>query len=213
MIMAAILIARHPQLYGFEVGAVAPLAFERVEVSGAIDLKIVAEWSGVTVEELRALNPDLRRTTTPASGHQLKVPVGTATTIRRELASADALLVHFAFHTVKRGETLSSIARRYHVSVGDLRAANDLATRSVLRVSQELMIPQRTAQALPTAITRTASTSRPVTVPSAPATYRVQRGDTLYGIARRFATTVDTIKRLNRLRSNTINIGDRLTVR
>ena len=50
-------------------------------------------------------------------------------------------------------------------------------------------------------------------VPSVADTYRVQRGDTLYGIARRFDTTVDAIKRLNRLRSNTINIGDRLTVR
>jgi len=212
MIMAAILIARNPQLYGLEVGAVAPLAFERVMVPGAIDLKIVAEWSGVTVDQLRGLNPELRRTTTPAGAHELKVPVGTATTIQRELASADALLVHFAFHTVKRGETLAAIARRYHVSVAELRSANDLTSRSVLRVSQELMIPQRSAQALPTAITRTASTSRPA-VPSAPTTYRVQRGDTLYGIARRFDTSVDAIKRLNRLRTNTINIGDRLTVR
>src|SRR5690606_18215819 len=126
MIMAAILIARNPQLYGLEVGAVAPLAFERVMVPGAIDLKIVAEWSGVTVDQLRGLNPELRRTTTPAGAHELKVPVGTATTIQRELASADALLVHFAFHTVKRGETLAAIARRYHVSVAELRSANDL---------------------------------------------------------------------------------------
>jgi LysM repeat protein len=46
-----------------------------------------------------------------------------------------------------------------------------------------------------------------------PLTYRVQRGDTLFSIARRFDTTVDTIKQLNRLQSNSIDIGDRLTVR
>lgn len=205
MIMASILIARNPALYGFQVGAVAPFAYEQVEVPGAIDLKIVAEWSGITVEELRTLNPELRRTTTPATPHQLKVPVGTATTIERSLASASDLLVHFNFHTVKRGETLTSIARRYRVSTEELRAANDLPVRARVRVSQELMIPQRPARALPTPVTRPAAARA--------TTYRVQRGDTLYGIARRFDTTVDAIKRLNRLRSNTINIGDRLTVR
>jgi membrane-bound lytic murein transglycosylase D len=230
MVMAAILVARNPLLYGVNVGSGAPFAFESVEVAGAIDLKIVAEWCGVTVDDLRALNPELRRTTTPMGGHQLRVPVGTATTVQRELASASDLIVHFTFHTVKRGETLAAIARRYRVSAEELRAANDLPMRARLRARQELMIPQRATQALPTPIARTASATRtaaPATAstatPARPATaaatpprtttYRVQRGDTLYGIARRFDTTVDAIKRLNRLRSNTINIGDRLTVR
>jgi membrane-bound lytic murein transglycosylase D len=219
MIMAAILIARNPQLYGFEVGVVAPFAYDRVTVPNALDLKILAEWSGVTVEELRALNPELRRTTTPLGPHELKVPAGTAATIERQLASADPLFVHFNFHTVKRGETLAAIARRHRVSLAELRQANDLTTRSRVRVNQTLMIPQRPAQGLPTAIARTASAA-PARAVAAPAvssgsatTYRVQRGDTLYGIARRFDTTVDSIKRLNRLVGNRINIGDRLTVR
>lgn len=218
MIMAAILIARNPSLYGFNVGAGVPMAFERVEVPGAIDLKIVAEWCGVTADELRALNPELRRTTTPVGVHSLKVPIGTASTVQRELASGADLIVQFAFHSVKRGETLAAIARRYHVSTEELRAANDLPARARLRVRQELMIPQRSAQALPSPVARLASSAPAAaskTVASSmprPTTYRVQRGDTLYAIARRFDTTVDAIKRLNRLRSNTINIGDRLTV-
>lgn len=221
MVMAAILVARNPQLYGLEVGAVAPLAYEQVRVPNALDLKIVAEWSGVTVDALRALNPELRRTTTPLGEHLLKVPVGTAATIERQLASADPLFVQFSFHTVKRGETLAAIARRHRVSLADLRQANDLSARATVRVNQTLMIPQRPAQGLPSAVTQTASAARPATVPapassrSAPSatTYRVEAGDTLYGIARRFDTTVDQIKRLNRLSSNRINIGDRLTVR
>jgi membrane-bound lytic murein transglycosylase D len=219
MIMAAILIARNPQLYGFEVGVVAPFAYERVSVPNALDLKILAEWSGVTVEELRTLNPELRRTTTPLGPHDLKVPAGTAATIERQLASAEPLFVHFNFHTVKRGETLAAIARRHRVSLAELRQANDLTTRSRVRVNQTLMIPQRPAQGLPTAIARTAAAApaRAAAAPRPPAggatTYRVQRGDTLFGIARRFDTTVDSIKRLNRLVGNRINIGDRLTVR
>jgi membrane-bound lytic murein transglycosylase D len=225
MIMASILIARNPELYGFDVGVVAPLAYEHVTVPNALDLKILAEWSGVTVEELRTLNPELRRTTTPMGAHDLKVPAGTAATIERQLASAEPLFVHFNFHTVKRGETMSTIARKYRVSLAELRQANELTARSRLRTSQTLMIPQRPAQGLPASIGRTSpaasASASAAPVPPAPAapagattsTYRVQRGDTLYSIARRFDTSVDSIKRLNRLVSNRINIGDRLTVR
>jgi LysM repeat protein len=60
---------------------------------------------------------------------------------------------------------------------------------------------------------RSASLSASAARAAAPVTYRVQRGDTLFSIARRFDTTVDTLKSLNRLRSNTIGVGDRLTVK
>jgi membrane-bound lytic murein transglycosylase D len=212
MIMAAMIIGRNPALYGFdEIGVAAPFAYETVEVPGAIDLKILAEWGGVTVDDIRALNPELRRTTTPRGTHQLRVPAGTAASIERQLASADGLFVQFTTHTVRRGETLSSIARRYRVSVADLREANDLGRSAVLRVNQTLMIPQRPAQGLPAPVAVTASSESSES--SGPITYRVRRGDTLYGIARRFDTTVEAIKQLNQLRSNRINIGDRLTVR
>jgi LysM repeat protein len=139
------------------------------------------------------------------------VPVGTGPTIVRQLASAEPLYVQFGFHTVKRGETLSTIARRYQVSVTELRNANkeQLGSRSLIRVNQALMVPSRPAPAIPTAVTRTASTPRPA--PSV-TSYRVRRGDTLSAIARRFDTTVAAIKQANRLRSNLINVGDRLTI-
>ena len=55
--------------------------------------------------------------------------------------------------------------------------------------------------------------SSPALNPRHPETYVVKRGDTLFSIARRFDTTVTAIKQRNRLRSNTINVGDRLTIR
>jgi membrane-bound lytic murein transglycosylase D len=128
MIMAAIVIARNPQLYGFEVSAGDPLAYERVTVPNALDLKIIAEWIGTSVDELRELNPELRRTTTPMADHELKVPVGTAATITSRLSAGDVPFVRFNIHTVKRGETLASIARKYKVTQNELRAANDLSS-------------------------------------------------------------------------------------
>jgi membrane-bound lytic murein transglycosylase D len=214
MILAAMIIADDPELYGFDVAWATPLAYDTVEVPGALDLKIVAEWAGTPIEAIQDLNPDLRRQTTPDGAHALKVPVGTGAAVQARLASADPTIFRdreFKFHTVRRGETLTTIARRYKVTVAQLRAANDLSSRTTrVPVSQELLIPQRPAAALPTAAAaRTAVAS----ARTGPQIYRVQRGDTLFKIASKFDTTVNEIKQLNRLRSDRINVGDRLTVR
>jgi membrane-bound lytic murein transglycosylase D len=210
MILAAVIIANNPALYGFEVVASGPLAHERVTVPNALDLTVIAEWIDVSVEELQELNPELRRTTTPMGNHALKVPLGTAATIQARLATDDPPYTQFTFHTVKRGDTVGAIARRYRVTLSDLRLANNLTTRAVIRPNQTLMIPLRSASGLPSSAsaTRAAAAERQ----AGPISYRVRRGDTLIGIARQFGTTVARIKQLNQLTSDRINIGDRLTV-
>ena len=92
MIMAAVLIAKNPQAYGFEPGTDSPLAFDRVTVPDALDLRTVAEWTGSTIEDIRDLNPELWRTTTPIGAHDLKVPAGMAPVVEGKLASADPSL-------------------------------------------------------------------------------------------------------------------------
>lgn len=209
MIFAAIVIAKNPTLYGFDVTPAAPLTYEKVTVPGAIDLRRIAEWAGTTVDRLRQLNPELRRTTTPAEPHDLKVPVGTAATLRGKLATADPSLFRtFLTHVVRKGDTLSGIGHRYGVSVRELQQANNLHTTR-LRIRQVLMVPRPSAVALPSRpATRRAASAR-----TGPLTYRVRRGDTLSSIARRFDTTVTTLKRLNRLSTDIIVVGHTLTVR
>jgi membrane-bound lytic murein transglycosylase D len=216
MILAAIIIGKNPTLYGFEVTAPPPVAHETVNVPNALDLKFIAEWADVPIEQIQELNPVLRRTTTPMGGHDLKVPMGTAAPIQERLASAEPLFRSFKFHEVKSRETLTSIARRYGVTVAELRTANELSSRARIRRGQVLSIPQRTATALPSARnTRPApaSAGNGSSGGASPLTYRVRQGDTLSKIARQFATTVDSLKRMNRLSSDRISIGLRLTVR
>jgi membrane-bound lytic murein transglycosylase D len=216
MIMAAMIIGANPSLYGFDLGAPSPVAYENVTVPDALDLKIIAEWVGVSVDDLRDLNPELRRTTTPMGDHELKVPLGTAATIQTKLATADPQYVHFNFYTVKRGDTLASVARKYKMSQNELRLANDLSVRAKIKTNQSLMIPQRAASGLPAspaARTVTAAAAPARSSSGGPLTYRVQPGDTLFSIAKRFDTSVDTLKRLNSLHSTQINAGARLTVR
>ena len=212
MILAAIIIGKNPTLYGFDITTPPPHAYETVAVPNALDLKFIAEWADVPIEQIQELNPVLRRTTTPIGGHDLKVPMGTAAPILERLDSAEPLYRTFKFHEVKSRETLTSVARRYGVTVAELRTANELSSKARIRRGQVLSIPQRTATALPSA-----RGARPALVSASngvtPVTYRVRPGDTLSSIARQFAMSVDTLKRLNRLSTDRISVGLRLTVR
>ncbi|HKW01879.1 MAG TPA: LysM peptidoglycan-binding domain-containing protein [Vicinamibacterales bacterium] len=213
MILAAVIIAKNPTRYGFDVAPPTPPAFEHVTVPGALDLRILAEWAGTSVEDIQVLNPELRRTTTPSNAHELKVPMGTAATLEAKLATADpSLFATFKFYSVKRGDTIVSVARQYRLTSAELRAANDLKSTAKIRAGQTLMIPQQRASGLPA---RPAPTSSANATSSAGSqtTYRVRPGDTLSSIARHFDTTVDDLKRLNQLSSDRIGVGDKLTVR
>jgi len=228
LILAAIIVARNPAQYGFDIVPAEPMEYDTVTVPRPIDLRRVAEWTGSSIDDIQALNPELRRWTTPlkATNYEIKVPPGTAGHFHAKLALASTTdLVTVNTYTVKRGETLTTIARKLRVNRLDLAQANHLTLRSRLRIGQELVIPRPPVTLLarttrPAAPTQVASRaiSGPASVPDTPdpgprtIIYRVKRGDTLFGIARLFDTTVAQIKTLNRLRSNTINPGDRLRI-
>jgi membrane-bound lytic murein transglycosylase D len=231
LILAAMVIGRNPAQYGFEFVSAEALAYEKVSIDRAIDLRRVAEWTDSTVDEIQALNPELRRWTTPLKypDYELKIPPGTSDQFRTRLAAARASeLNSLNWYTVRRGESLAGIARKLRVSKTDLASANSLSTKAKVRAGQELLIPRAPTTLLASRTERAAPpvlASRPVSgtapVPDAvrassrPATtyYRVKRGDTLFSIARLFNTTVDSLKRLNRLRGNALSVGKRLLVK
>ena len=65
MILAAIIIARNPAQYGFDVVPQQPRPFDAVALSRPVDLRRVAEWTGTSIDDIQTLNPELRRWTTP----------------------------------------------------------------------------------------------------------------------------------------------------
>ncbi|HKY21504.1 MAG TPA: transglycosylase SLT domain-containing protein [Vicinamibacterales bacterium] len=237
MILAAIVIAKNPAQYGFDVESQPPLAYEKVQVSDPIDLRLVAEWTGAPIVDIETLNPELRRWTTPVRSpkYEIKVPVGTGDAFRARLAETPAENLNaFQWHSVKSGESLLTIARKLKVKQADLAEANSLLLRSRVKPGQRLIIPRAPTTLLaarpdnPAPETPVLADSRPsvtakVTLASAPASdraesqrvvYRVKRGDTLFSIAKLHNTTVESLKTWNRrtIRGNRINIGDRLTI-
>ena len=98
-------------------------------------------------------------------------------------------------YTVKSGDTLYGISNQFGVSVSDLMRKNNISNASTLRVGQVLTIPESTG-----------------TNPNTTFLYTVKKGDSLYGIARMYNTTVSELTKLNNLISNNLSIGQTLKI-
>lgn len=228
MILAAIVIARNPAQYGFQFDAEPATEHERVTLPRPVDLRRVAEWTGTTIDEIQALNPELRRWTTPVkdTDYELKVPIGTAGRVLERLDESAAVdLASLKYYTVKRGDTLPLIARKLNVSRTDLADANYLKPTAHVTPGQKLMVPAEAT------VLMAARADRPVPVADARKTvadagqlaeatssnrvktfYQVKRGDTLGSIARLFETTVTSLKTWNPRLSDRVTAGQRLTI-
>ncbi|MGE0361194.1 MAG: LysM peptidoglycan-binding domain-containing protein [Vicinamibacterales bacterium] len=232
MILAAMIIARNPGQYGFEVPAAAPPATEVVTLRGPVDLRRIAEWANVPADDIRALNPELRRWTTPVrdSAYRIKVPAGSAAAVAEaHAATAPEDAASLQFYAVRKGESMATIARKLRVSRTDLAEANYLRANARVRPGQKLVVPRAPSPALlarreaaPTAPAAPAAASdaapavaiAEAAADAAPAVivYRVRKGDTLYAIARRHGVTVDELRAWNRLRGSALSIGTRLSI-
>jgi membrane-bound lytic murein transglycosylase D len=229
MILAAIVIARNPAQYGFAASSSEPAAYDRVKLPCAVDLRRIAEWSDTTIDEIQALNPELRRWTTPIrdTEYEVKVPAGSAERVVTHLEeSAGTELASLKWYTVARGETLLSVARKLRVSRADLAEANYMKVTAALSPGQQLMVPNeatalmaaRTDRQIPVAESRPVENA-PVQLARAAATsdavktfYEVRAGDTLSSIARLFRTSVASLKSWNKISSERIMPGQRLAV-
>ena len=229
MILAAIIIAKNPAQYGFEIEPTEPLAYDKVRVPKAVDLRRVAEWTQSSIDEIQALNPELRRWTTPVRypDYEVKVPVGRGAELEVRLASSSQVeLASLRWHTVRRGESLAGIARKLGVSRADLAEANNIRTTTRVRVGQQLIIPRApSAPLLASAPVAPRQGEAPVAVAASRGAsteaertdggrivYRVKAGDTLYRIAASHDVSVAEIKTWNRLRSDRLAVGARLTL-
>ncbi|WP_246325171.1 lytic transglycosylase domain-containing protein [Dissulfurirhabdus thermomarina] len=208
--LAALHILKDPDKYGFDLGAPDPPSpYEVVPIEKQVKLSSVARELGVAAEDLYRLNPELRYEVTPAAPYKLKVPPGTGSVL---LARIDQIPRYtppkraYAYHRVRPGETLSTIAQRYRTRVSAIVRANNIRRRHLIRVGQRLRIPLRGTVARRPARRIARASLRP------DGTYRVRRGDSLWLIARRFNTTTQALQKLNNLETTQLRVGQILRV-
>lgn len=209
--LATLQIINNPEKYGIDLtqGQESPVPFEIVKTEKSVRLTDVAKRLGIPKETLYSLNPELRYKITP-NVYDLKIPSGMtekfASVIDKIPAAKKPGGAKYVRYKVKKGDTLSVIARRYRSSVNAIMAANHLRSKHSIRAGKWLKIPSR-------GYVYTKRPHRPVRTRGGVAGYRVKKGDSLWLIARRFDTTVSEIKRLNGLRKNNLSIGQVLKIR
>ncbi len=208
-LQATLLIVRDPEKYGFDLPEpLPPVGYETVTVQRHVKLDDLDRALNLEKGTLAALNPALRRGVTPRESYELNVPAASAPTFQTKLAQLPAYVPPentYIVHRVRRGESLSTIARRRGSSVNAIMRANNLRSRNRIQIGQRLKVPTRGVSA---------STSPAVAKGGPPKslTHRVRRGDSLWKLASRYGTTVDRIKRDNGLRNDRLHVDQRLVI-
>lgn len=145
---AAILVGRNPDRYGLRILPLTPYAYETVTVSSMTSLTVLARCAGTDAATLKALNPELLRGSTPPGNYALRVPPGKALDCLRQLAAMPAgKRLDFRSYTVKKGDTLAKVAKRFKLTPDDLLSANDLTAKQ-FKPGKRLLVPPPPALAL-----------------------------------------------------------------
>ncbi len=184
-----------PASYGIELESVPDTPyFTEVKAPPKIDVKVAAKLADMSEDDFVALNPAHNKAVASSTGTFI-VPVDRAESFKTNLESYDKPLVTWTTYPAKRGESLDSIAHSHGLTGAQIRAANGdvrLDKRGRLRAAGPIMVPMKAAQPVKVAHVESG------------ATYTVRNGDTLYAIALRHKTSVETLVELNRLTAATV---------
>ncbi len=201
--LATLHIINNLEKYGMESIAVEPpLTFDTVTINRQVSLANIAKVISTSEKTLSKLNPELRYKILPAESYLLRVPKGLDEARITEIGNlpvSSPPRPAFVYHRVRRGQTLSAIAKRYGTSVQAISRANNINRRHLIVAGQLLKIPLRGSSYRPS------HRQRPVVKNAT--RHVVRRGDSLWIIAKRYGTTTTEIQKLNHLKSTNLVIG------
>jgi membrane-bound lytic murein transglycosylase D len=217
-LIAAALVAKEPEKYGLKVNYLPEFTYDSVQVGPATPLVAVAKAANASLADIQDLNPEvLRGMTPPDQRFMIRVPKGHGEgfdSAYAQLASTDRAA--FTRSSVKKGETLASIAERAGVSPRSLTWYNrnlKPTKRGRLPQGQLVLLPSSAVVAgaldIPDpSVEKWGSSKRGSTT-----THVVVKGETLGGIALRYGTSVTGIMRLNGMSGNRLIPGQVLIVK
>jgi len=208
--MAATMISKNPEAYGFTVPEkAAPYEFDEVEISESTDLRLIARCAECTYEEVKELNPELKRWITPPqmTNYVLRLPKGTKMAFLSNMAAVPAdQKIRWERHLVRKGDTLSGIAKEYNSTPEAIREVNALQGMR-LATGKHLIVPvdvDGKHHDVPY-MNRPDNSNKKQQI-----LYRVKRGETLWTIAKDNNVTVSDIKEWNRGMGKTLRAGQKI---
>jgi len=211
--LAAAIIMKDPEKYGFTIPKVKPFSYEEVVLEHSADLAVLSRVAGIKVKTLRKYNPELRQSATPADNpYLLKLPKGKKEQFLERwnsIPESERFAPQFIVHRVRYGESLWTISKKYGASIHDIAAVNKIRNRHKIKVGNKLKVP------LKGGVLRTWGT-KDNGGPSGhyKVTYKVKRGDTLGQIAEDYKSKASKIRRWNGLKygSSLIYPGQKLKI-
>ncbi|GMO26490.1 MAG: LysM peptidoglycan-binding domain-containing protein [Termitinemataceae bacterium] len=208
-LIAIYYIASNPRKFGLDIlSTPEEHLWTRVQVDNQINLSMLAEYAGIDYVMLHSANSELKFNLTPPNGHLLKVEVPYANAVQDVLNNPDLKLLKYHTHIVQTGNTLSAIAQHYGVSVEQIVKQNPGLKPDNLSLGQQIVIP---------------AIQKPSTTEVSPApslqnynwngTWTVQKGDTLWSIAKSHNVKPDDLAAANGMTmTETLSIGKVLKV-
>ena len=173
-------------------GISSPIA--TVKVKGGLLLKNIADVIGVTKQELKSLNPHIKRNIIPPEEKEYDIYIPYSQLARFNANIKDIKPNIFESYKVKKGDSLAKIAKEYGIHYKLIKKFNHLKT-NILSINQRLIIPID-----PDTYKR-------------PKNYFVKKGDTLGKIARTFKVPLNKIMKDNNLKTSMIHIGDKIVIK
>lgn len=222
-LLAAALIAKHPEHFGFEtIASQQRFDWEEVELPDATDLDLVARLTGVSTSLLREYNPELSQWATPPvmkgqAPYRLRVPRGKAEGFAVAYSEVPASQrFTFRSYQVQKGDTLGHIAQMFRTSTSELMRSNRINDPRRLRIGQMLMIPIPPGTPLPAGARRPSpgAPAKPAAAPASGDHHVLAAGETLSEVAVRYGVSVEQLQRLNDIQDpRRLRAGTRLRIR
>lgn len=198
-------LIKSPESFGVSLRPIMDQPYFRVvDTNGQIDLESAASLAGVSLKELYQLNPGFNRwATDPEGPHRLLIPASLPTDFAQQISALPAPeRVAVENYTVKKGDTLFKVAKRFGTTPAELKRLNKLKSNqlkngSTLVVSQTRNGSAEYARVQAELFGKSLSTASNKKVVSR---YKVRRGDTLSSVARKHGVSTKQLAKLNGLR-------------
>lgn len=226
-LVASILVAKDPERFGFKANPQPADDSVRVPIQGSYSLKALEQVCGLPPGTLVNLNPDLVRGVTPPSGGcNLAVPANMTETVLASLPKLQEVRPETVLastpssssarsrgsdrvHLVRRGETLSGIAKKYGVSTDELMKANRIRTARYVQPGRKLNLPSSASEVEAEAAPAESEEKKE----AGQVVYVVKKGDTLSEIAKTHRVSIKDILHWNKKKDPVLHEGDKLALK
>ncbi len=212
--LATIHIVRNLDKYNITMDApLKPIEYKSFNIKKQVRLSEIAKALHIETSILTDLNPELRHKVVPPDSYSIKIPVEYSDQFTAQLEAIKTTYRQgpsYAYYRVRRGDTLSGIAGKFHTSVRAISQCNNISRNSCIMTGKLLKIPSSNYRKV---ATHSDAASQLTSLPSGEKiTYKVCKGDNLWLIAKKFSTTTRQIMHQNNLSNTNLNIGQCLKI-